>query len=237
MKTVKIEYFLKLGSLALLPFFFFPDAGLAATLKIKRNFSHLEGHNSQNVPLLNEPVFTKKLRLNKGGPSPVSYGDGVLSVSKTPLVEPKEIKHSQKEIQRKNRYYTVLKGDTVLGIAKKFGVSKDTIIWENNIKNNLLKVGQELTILPASGISYKIKKGDTLSGISKKYNISISKIKEFNTISEKGLQIGQKIFLPGASKKSEAVIKKASSNKKASYISRPSKIAMEGDGNISRYIN
>ena len=43
--------------------------------------------------------------------------------------------------------YTIIKGDTLSAIAKKFGVTVDAIAKENKISNpNVIKVGQKLTI-------------------------------------------------------------------------------------------
>src|SRR3989338_3223314 len=66
--------------------------------------------------------------------------------------------------------YTVQPGDTPGGIAKNFGISLNTLIWANNIRNaNLIKVGDDLLILPVTGVQYEVKKGDTAESIAKKF--------------------------------------------------------------------
>jgi len=56
-------------------------------------------------------------------------------------------------------YYTVQDGDTVFGIAEKFGLQPETILWGNF--NTLyddphsLKPGQQLTILPTDGVYWQ----------------------------------------------------------------------------------
>lgn len=68
--------------------------------------------------------------------------------------------------------YEVKEGETLSLIAEKFGVSTDTIRWENSLKSkDSIKIGQSLKILPVSGISHKVKKGDTVYSIAKKYDI------------------------------------------------------------------
>ena len=42
--------------------------------------------------------------------------------------------------------YTVKKGDSLYSIAKKHGITTDTIIKDNALKNNLLSIGQNLKI-------------------------------------------------------------------------------------------
>lgn len=98
------------------------------------------------------------------------------------------------------RYYIVQKGDTLSEIAENFGVSVDTIVWENNIKGGLIKVGQKLSILPTSGLRYKVKKGDTLSKIAKKYKITEESIKEFNSLEGEKLKVSSYLILPKAKK-------------------------------------
>ena len=103
--------------------------------------------------------------------------------------------------------YTVEDGDTLSGIADKFSISKNTILYANtDIKNNTLKVGQTLVILPVDGISYTIKKGDTIESIAKNYKADVTDISEFNDISSNDdLKVGDIIIVPGGiiSKKSE----------------------------------
>lgn len=75
--------------------------------------------------------------------------------------------------------YQVERGDTLATIAKKFGVSEDTIRWANNMKNDDLSIGDTLQILPVSGIAYKVQSGDTIYTIAKKYNTNAQKIADF----------------------------------------------------------
>src|SRR6266576_3032220 len=75
--------------------------------------------------------------------------------------------------------YTVERGDTIGTIAQKFGISEDTIRWENNMKNDDLSIGDTLQILPVSGIAYKVQSGDTIYTIAKKYNTDAQKIADF----------------------------------------------------------
>ncbi len=94
--------------------------------------------------------------------------------------------------------YVVRSGDTLQKIANMFDVSVNTIVWGNDLKGpKNIKVGQELIILPVSGIKYTIKKGDTLSSLAKKYKGDADEILRFNNL-EKGqkLTIGDEIIIP-----------------------------------------
>jgi murein DD-endopeptidase MepM/ murein hydrolase activator NlpD len=75
--------------------------------------------------------------------------------------------------------YQVERGDTLATIAKKFGISEDTIRWQNNLKNDDLSIGDSLEILPVTGIAYKVESGDTVYTIAKKYNTNPQKIVDF----------------------------------------------------------
>lgn len=97
--------------------------------------------------------------------------------------------------------YQVKEGDTLSSIAEKFGVSEDTIRWQNNLTRDTIKVGQTLEILPVTGISHKVQKGDTVYSIAKKYDSDAQAIADFpfNTFVDDEtfeLAIGQVIVVP-----------------------------------------
>ncbi|MGB9763514.1 MAG: peptidoglycan DD-metalloendopeptidase family protein [Minisyncoccia bacterium] len=94
--------------------------------------------------------------------------------------------------------YIVEQGDTVSKIAAKFGVSVNTILWANNLKSiSLLKPGQELIILPISGVRHIVKKGDTLLMIAKKYQASVNEIMVFNNLkNESDITEGEELIIP-----------------------------------------
>lgn len=95
-------------------------------------------------------------------------------------------------------YYTVVKGDTLYSLAKKWNTSVDRIKSENNLSSDLLSLGQKL-IIPTSTESskyYIVKKGDTLYSIARANNTSVSNIKELNNLSSNLLSINQKLILP-----------------------------------------
>ena len=107
-------------------------------------------------------------------------------------------------------YYTIQNGDTVSAIARRFGISVNTILWSNNLTAySLLRPGNNLAILPYSGVMYTVRSGDTVSRIAKQYGISDDKILSANNLTD-GLKAGQKIILPGAQKLATAVARSSS---------------------------
>lgn len=75
--------------------------------------------------------------------------------------------------------YKVERGDTVSTVAKKFGISTDTVRWTNDLSSDNLDVGQELKILPVTGMLHKVSKGDSVHTIAKKYDTEAQKIVDF----------------------------------------------------------
>lgn len=96
--------------------------------------------------------------------------------------------------------HTVQPGDTISTIAEEYGISTNTILWANNLsKYSIIKPGEDLTILPRTGILYTVKSGDNLSSIAAKYKIAINDIAEANDIvSENQLTINQDLIIPDA---------------------------------------
>jgi len=96
--------------------------------------------------------------------------------------------------------HEVKEGETVSSIAQDFGVSADTILWENDLsKAENIKVGQKLKILPVSGVSYKVASGDTIYSIAKEYRASAQAIIDFpfNDIGDDfQLKTGQVLIVP-----------------------------------------
>lgn len=94
--------------------------------------------------------------------------------------------------------YTVQPGDTPGGIAANFGISLNTLLWANNVRNpNLVRNGDELIILPITGVYYTVKNGDTLASIAKKFNGDLVEILNFNGLAvDEALKVGATIIIP-----------------------------------------
>lgn len=105
--------------------------------------------------------------------------------------------------------YVVKPGDSLWKIANSYGISVERLRSVNNLKSDILNVGQELLIPVSdtnieevnppvsSGVSYVVVKGDNLYSIANKYGISVDDIKNANNLTSNTLQIGQVINIPG----------------------------------------
>jgi len=76
--------------------------------------------------------------------------------------------------------YLVKEGDTVSAISQKFGVDTDTIRWANDLTSiNSIKPGDEIKILPVTGVSHKVRRGETIYSIGKKYDANPQAIVDY----------------------------------------------------------
>lgn len=102
--------------------------------------------------------------------------------------------------------YTVQAGDTLYGIASQFDLSVDTLKWANGLElcPNLLRVGQQLTILPVDGVSHTVKEGDTIADIARRYEVEPEAIVNYkpNGLEDEDspLTVGQVLIIPGGRK-------------------------------------
>jgi murein DD-endopeptidase MepM/ murein hydrolase activator NlpD len=72
--------------------------------------------------------------------------------------------------------YTVQEGDSVFGIAQKFDIAPETVLWSNYdvLRDNphRLAIGQVLKIPPTDGIWYKWTSRDTLDTVAAKFSVT-----------------------------------------------------------------
>ena len=85
--------------------------------------------------------------------------------------------------------YTVVRGDTLYGIARKFNTTIHNIRAFNSIPGTLIRAGQVLTIpqSPPEAIIYRVKPGDTLTSIARAHRTSVKNLKDFNYLSNPDL--------------------------------------------------
>ena len=108
--------------------------------------------------------------------------------------------------------YRVVEGDTVSSIAVKFGVTIDTIMWENSLKSvDAIKPKQILKILPVTGVKYKVKRGETIYSVAKAHQVDAQNIIDypFNTFSNDetfALSAGQELLIPDGIKPKEIIL-------------------------------
>lgn len=97
--------------------------------------------------------------------------------------------------------YKVQEGDAPSTIATSFGISTYTVLWANNLKvGDIIKPGQELEILPVTGVKHIIKAGDTVEALAKKYKADAEEIIIYNDSPASGIfpdgSAGKPIIIP-----------------------------------------
>lgn len=86
--------------------------------------------------------------------------------------------------------YYVQSGDTLSGIAAKFGTTVDSLVSRNSIKNaNVISVGQKI-YLSGSTSTYTVQSGDTLSAIANSHNTTVA-----NLVSKNGIANANVIYV------------------------------------------
>lgn len=111
-----------------------------------------------------------------------------------------EINQSNPEKAAKHETFThiVSPGETLSGIASRYGISTETLLWANDLnEKSTLRAGIELVVLPTDGVLHEVTSGDTLSGIAAKYEASSVEIAEYNRLDPSKLSVGMKLIVPG----------------------------------------
>ncbi|NMB61114.1 MAG: peptidoglycan DD-metalloendopeptidase family protein [Chloroflexi bacterium] len=110
--------------------------------------------------------------------------------------------------------YEVVAGDTLIGIADKFGLEPETVLWCNYdvLLDNPAAIypGQVLNIYPTDGTTYRWQEGDGLNGVATGLHITPADIIEwpgnglsYETIGDyasPNIEVGTLIFAPGGSR-------------------------------------
>jgi murein DD-endopeptidase MepM/ murein hydrolase activator NlpD len=94
--------------------------------------------------------------------------------------------------------YTVRSGDTLTGIASRFGISMMTVWWANDLSSkDRLHVGQTLLIPQVTGVVVKVQVGDTLASIAKDTGSTPDAIVAYNGLNDTNVILGQVLVIPG----------------------------------------
>ncbi len=117
--------------------------------------------------------------------------------------------------------HTVKSGDTLSGIASKYGATVSQLQAWNKIKGTTILAGQKLIVKPASSsgateakaassssssagsaksssssgktTTYTVRRGDTLSSIADRYDCSVTELKSWNGLKGSTIYVGQKL--------------------------------------------
>lgn len=110
--------------------------------------------------------------------------------------------------------YEVVSGDTIIGIAEKFGLKPQTILWGNfdtlADDPHRLQVGQVLRILPVDGVLHEWHEGEGLNGVAEYFGVRPEDIinwpgnnlsaETIGDLSNPNIPVGTKLVVPGGSR-------------------------------------
>ncbi|MCL6580832.1 MAG: M23 family metallopeptidase [Firmicutes bacterium] len=96
--------------------------------------------------------------------------------------------------------HVVAEGETVSGIAARYGVSTATVAASSGLRDaDRIYPGQLLTFPSVDGLVHRVRTGDTLGALAAAYGISARAIVEANGLADPDrLAVGQLLILPGA---------------------------------------
>ncbi|MGG5172982.1 LysM peptidoglycan-binding domain-containing protein [Pseudarthrobacter sp. J1738] len=133
--------------------------------------------------------------------------------------------------------YTIKSGDTISGIAARYGLKTSEVLRINNLRaTQIIYPGQKIklsgtataaapvkttapkpTAIASTSGTYTVKSGDTLGGIAGRHGVSLSSLFSANGLSMSSIIYpGQKIRLSGSAASTPAAVKPAASKPAAS---------------------
>jgi len=108
------------------------------------------------------------------------------------------------KVQRKNYVeYTVKRGDSLFGLARRYGTTTKVIQSMNGLRSSNLQIGQVLTLPKGGGAfsgsqtrKYTVMRGDSPAVIARKYGMNLSEFLTLNKLSRRSTIFpGQKVLV------------------------------------------
>ncbi len=135
-------------------------------------------------------------------------------VKKDKVTAKKADSRPKKAVRTSKTKYIVKKGDTLGGIANRYGTTVSKVKEASSLKSNKIKVGdvllipgnQAATIVEkaptpkASGTKYTVVTGDTLGKIASRYGVTVRDLRTANNLKNNNLYVGAKLSIPAGSK-------------------------------------
>ena len=143
--------------------------------------------------------------------------------SSNPVTEPQRVVSNNRTSNSSTsagatQIHVVKRGETLLGIANRYGTTMTKLMQQNSLKKEGVWVGQKLKVPAGSNIAatatstaksktasnkpkrvtHTVKRGDTLTKIAASYGVSMSKIQQANKMKSDEVQIGQTLVIPQA---------------------------------------
>ncbi len=109
--------------------------------------------------------------------------------------------------------YKIARGDTLGGIARRFGVSVGDLRSWNGLSSSAIRAGRYLIVRPegvgaparsssAPDGTYRVARGDTLGKIAARYRTSVRQLQAWNGLRSSRIHVGDVLKVPGSSSSS-----------------------------------
>ena len=200
-KWLKIRlYTLKFVFVSLIIFIIFmPAVSHAGVFSYISNLTHSKEADAKETSRASGAFGVLEANVGPSSTSPVDGGEIVI-VDGSALTQEVGVAGTQADMMDSKStqisLYVVRQGDSLSVIAKMFDASVNTIVWANNIRGPIHE-GDELVILPISGVSHKVVKSDTIRSIATKYKADIDDILSYNDLKlSDSLKIGSVVLIP-----------------------------------------
>ncbi len=145
---------------------------------------------------------------------------GFVIIEKSSFLNTASLAENTRPLRNGLLQYRIKDGDSLSTIAARYGISVNTIIWANDIEDTgLIQPGQEIIILPVSGVLHKIREQETLNSIATMYDVELGEIKTFN---DNVSLVGDVVIVPHAKpQKTSTVYRGSHLPLITGYFSRP----------------
>ncbi|MFA5518590.1 MAG: M23 family metallopeptidase [Spirochaetota bacterium] len=171
----------------------------SATSSVKNNIIQLNDIEGSNVPLGSDDYSEKNITHKSDNIDDIIEDE---KIKNELLLSDKTDYSDQKNNDEKLKIQThnVKRGENLSIIAKKYGVSIDTICGSNNLRSyDFINEGAELRIPNKDGILYNMKEGNNLINLATKYKIPADKILAQNDfVNPDFIKPGELVFIPDA---------------------------------------
>lgn len=189
-----------------------------------REYQHRveRGENLWTIASLYKVSVADVMEWNALGSDAVSVGQVLRVYSTDPPVRKPEVRgkisasSAGEPGARKDSTHTVVAGETLYGIARRYGITVDSLKRWNGLQGADMRVGQVLQVhapvsLPASladeqrpslrsdlhpenvSETHIVRRGDRLSTIAKKYGLTMDQIRAWNDIKGNDIFLGQEL--------------------------------------------
>ena len=114
---------------------------------------------------------------------------------------------SSSETTPRIRNHRVKRGETLSGIARRYGVTVNQLVNENNLRSTTIRIGQRLRINASASrartsitsnrgprtVRHRVRRGENLTVIARRYGVTVRQIMNWNSLRSTTIRPGQRL--------------------------------------------